>query len=171
MTHPVDHPDHAPIESSSDTPALIDPALWTVDLDDPNDPVLRLQRLITQLDALKPKSATTPAPERERLLITLVLSVLADPTHPVGQPLARALIKRYLDRGGRLPIRGSIANSMRDPDEFDFAVTYLLDWRCTCGKPMRRHDVAMALGCGQRTINERALERHRAALAPDEPAA
>ena len=112
--------------------------------DDPDDPVNVILAFVQHL-AQKPSVTKAPL-DRDRLMITLVLALLSDPHHHVGKKITRDLFKVWIERGGRVPQRGIISRSLREADEFDFAVQYLYDY----GMPIK--DIAMALGCSEPTI-------------------
>ena len=88
-------------------------------------------------------------PDRDRLIVTLLLSILADPNHHLNEYVTRPLLKRYFERGGRCFMKGTIARSLREEDTFDHAVQYLYDYG------LDPTEIAQALGSSRLTVLRR----------------
>lgn len=84
--------------------------------------------------------------DRERYWVTVILSILSDPKHPVGQPIMRELIKTYKERGGVFPVQGMLGRYLRETDQFDFATQWLYD------SGMSVTNIANVLGSHKQTV-------------------
>jgi hypothetical protein len=113
--------------------------------DDPTDPVNVILAFVEHLISTGGSRRKLPL-DRDRLLVTLILALLTDPHHHVGKVITRDLFKTWIERGGKVPIQGYLSRSLRETDEFEFAVQYLYDYG------MKLSDIAMALGCTEQTI-------------------
>lgn len=78
--------------------------------------------------------------DRDRWLVTAILTLLSDPHHHVGKTITRDLFKLWIERGGRVPKKGHLARSLRETDQFEFAAQYLYDY----GMPIT--EIAIVLG-------------------------
>lgn len=65
----------------------------------------RLQRLLTVIESARKKNVRSTIIDRDELVITVLLSVLADPNHPAGKFVCKQLFEKWLDRGGEMPYR------------------------------------------------------------------
>ena len=84
--------------------------------------------------------------DRDEYLITILLSILADPHHHIGKLITRDLFKVWIERGGIVPKQGMLSRELREQDTFDFAAQYLYDY----GMPIK--EIAIALGAGEATV-------------------
>lgn len=126
---------------------------------DPVEIVLAFTRHIESLRTTKTGKKVCPAckqgfdplsiRERDRYLVTILLSILADPHHHIGKIVTKNLLKVWFERGGTAGVRGQLANALRDKDQFEFAMQYLYDY----GLPPK--DIAMALGVNVHTVYRR----------------
>lgn len=126
---------------------------------DPVEVVLAFARYIESLKGIKTAKKVCPAckqsfdplsiRERDRYLVTLILSTLADPNHHIGKLVTKNIFKVWFERGGTVGVRGQLANSLREKDQFEFATQYLYDY----GLPPK--DIAMALGVNIYTVYRR----------------
>ena len=126
---------------------------------DPVEIVLAFTRHIESLRTTKTVKKVCPAckqgfdplsiRERDRYLVTILLSILADPHHHIGKIVTKNLLKVWFERGGTACVRGQLANALRDKDQFEFATQYLYDY----GLPPK--DIAMALGVNVHTVYRR----------------
>lgn len=113
---------------------------------DPIDILVRFIQRITQLPSSSKKFPITK--DRDRLIITLLLAILADPHHHINKFITKPLIKIYLERGGRIQRRGVLSHAMRDRDQFDHTVQYLYDYGLSIP------DIARTLGTHPQTIRD-----------------
>ena len=126
---------------------------------DPVEVVLAFARHIESLKGIKTAKKVCPAckqsfdplsiRDRDRYLVTLILSTLADPNHHIGKRITKSIFKVWFERGGTVGVRGQLANSLREKDQFEFATQYLYDY----GLPPK--DIAMALGVNIYTVYRR----------------
>lgn len=86
--------------------------------------------------------------ERDEYLVTILLSLLADPHHHVGKLITRNLFKTWIDRGGQIPVQGTLSRALKEKDTFEFAIQYLYDY----GLAIK--EIANALGCCQATVRQ-----------------
>lgn len=86
--------------------------------------------------------------DRDEYLITILLSILADPHHHIGKLITRDLFKVWIERGGIVPKQGMLSRELREQDTFDFAAQYLYDY----GMPVK--EIAIALGAGEATVRK-----------------
>lgn len=117
-----------------------------------SDPVETLLSFIEEMDAVGKVHDPMKTVNRERWIVTLLVSVLSDPNHRIGREVMRPLIRQWGERGGKYFIRGGISRNMLEPDQFHFSVRYLRD----CGLTVR--DISRALCVNEysviRTLNE-----------------
>ena len=125
---------------------------FTLSLDDTDpDPVDVVLHFAHRLEAMR--SASHPLKiERDRLFVTLILALLSDPHHPVGQRITRPLFRTYIERGGKVPRQGRLSLSLLDDDQFTHTVGYLFD------SGMKPAEIARALGVRYQTVT-RYLQR------------
>lgn len=133
------------IESIDDLDeAVLEPKPLTLTEEpDPIDVLVRFIERILQCRASKSYPLTQ---ERERLIVTLLLSILADPHHHLNEVITRPLLKVYFERGGRTYKCGQLSRALREKDQFDFTIQYLYDYG------MSMTEIAMALGVHKATI-------------------
>lgn len=65
----------------------------------------RLKRLLTVIESARKKGSRSTILDRDEWVITVLLSVLADPNHPAGKYLCKSLYDKWLERGGEIPKR------------------------------------------------------------------
>jgi hypothetical protein len=110
------------------------------------NPIDRIVNFMEGMEAARhPKDPLTIL-DRERYWVTVILSILSDPKHPVGQPIMSDLIKTYKERGGTFPFQGLLGRHLLNTDQFDFAAQWLYD------SGMRVRDIANVLGSHEQTI-------------------
>ncbi len=126
----------------------------TLPLDDTDlDPVDVILHFAQRLESLR--ATRNPLQiDRDRLLVTIILALLSDPHHHVGKRITKPILQCYLERGGRLYRKGTLAKAMRDPDQFQHTVRYLRDYG------MKIRQIAEALGVTIHTV-ERVLSEMR----------
>lgn len=111
--------------------------------DDPVEIILAFARQIResrmQKDPLKIN-------DQDAWFVTLILALITDPNHHVGRIIGRHAFKTWIDRGGKVPKQGTIARTLKEQDQFEFAAQYLYD------SGMKVKDIAMALGSCELTI-------------------
>lgn len=142
--------------SSSDIielPDDMDPIEFTDD-PDPVDVLLRFAQRMMQ----RPSRKFPITQDRDRLFVTILLAILADPHHHLNDVITRPLLKVYLERGGKVYRRGVLSRFMREPDQFDHTVQYLYDY----GLPIV--EIARAMGTVSKTIR-----KHLKYLRDDDP--
>lgn len=119
------------------------------------DPEADMVEMIVQFAQYLEKSRSRNNPvaiqDRDRFIATIMVSLLSDPNHFVGYSVTRRLLRLWVSRGGRLPIRGNLARQMVEPDQFHFTAQYLYDY----GMPIK--EIAMALACDTRTIEAKII--------------
>lgn len=125
---------------------------------DPVKIVLSFTRHLEALRGIKTAKKVCPAckhsfdplaiRDRDEYLITLLLSILADPHHHIGKLITRDLFKVWIERGGIVPKQGCLTRALREQDTFDFAAQYLYDY----GMPVK--EIAIALGAGEVTVRK-----------------
>lgn len=116
----------------------------------PDDPVELVMQAIEHYDGLRAKlDPLKDLMDRERLLVAIILGMLADPNHPVGQHLGRRLLATWIERGGRVPKEYYLSRHLLEPSQFDFTVQYLYD----CG--LKIPEIARALGVHRDTVYKR----------------
>lgn len=103
------------------------------------DPVDVMAHFIQRLTQLPTRNLPITK-DRDRLIITLLLSIIADPFHHLNEVITKPLLKVYLERGGKVYRRGVLSYSMRELDQFDHTVQYLYDY----GLPII--EIARAMG-------------------------
>jgi hypothetical protein len=113
---------------------------------DENDPVEIILAFANQIEGARLKRDPLSIPDRDRWFITLILALVSDPNHHVGRVIGRHLFKTWIDRGGKVPKQGTIARTLKEQDQFEFAAQYLYD------SGMKVKDIAMALGSCELTI-------------------
>jgi hypothetical protein len=135
-----------PVESLTDTEIDESTLPYTLETDiDPVDVMVRfIQRLIQ-----RPSKKFPITPDRDRLIVTVLLAIISDPNHYLNRIVTNPLMKVYLERGGRVYRAGPIARNMREDDQFDHTVQYLYDY----GIPIP--DIARALSVGRRAVAKR----------------
>lgn len=121
---------------------------------DPVDVLLRFAQRLLQ----RPSKKFPITPDRDRLLVTILLAIIADPHHHLNDVITRPILKIYLDRGGRVYRKGILAHGLRETDQFDHTVQYLYDY----GLPIV--EIARALGTVPKTIR-----KHLRYLREDDP--
>ena len=112
------------LDAMADDAIEPEPVTFSEDID-PVDLVVRFIQRITQIPASKKFPVTK---DRDRLIVTILLALLADPHHHLNKFIAKPLIKIYLERGGRIHQRGILSRAMRERDQFDHTVQYLYDY-------------------------------------------
>ncbi len=65
----------------------------------------RLKHLLTVIESARKKGSRSNILDRDEWVITVLLSVLADPNHPAGKYLCKSLYDKWLERGGEIPKR------------------------------------------------------------------
>ena len=110
------------------------------------DPVDIILVFLKHIEGHRMRKSPMVINDRDRLLVTMILSLLADPSHHVGKLITRDIIKVWIDRGGHIPRPGQLARSMREPDNFEFAAQYLYDY----GMPIT--EIAIVLGVHRDTV-------------------
>lgn len=135
------------LEDKSITP---EPITFTEAID-PIDVLMRFIQRIMQLPSSKKYPITK---DHDRLIITILLAIIADPNHHLNEIITKPLLKVYLERGGRVYRRGLLSYSMRDIDQFDHTVQYLYDYGLPIG------DIARALGTLPKTIRNHLKHLH-----------
>lgn len=64
-----------------------------------------LQKLLAVIESARKKNVRSTIIDRDEWVITVLLSVLADPNHPAGKFVCKQLFEKWLDRGGEIPPR------------------------------------------------------------------
>ena len=123
------------LETLDDEAITPEPMTFTEAID-PVDVMVRFIQRLTQ----HPTKHFPITKDRDRLIVTLLLAIIADPNHHMNEGITRPLLKVYLERGGRVYRRGLLSYAMRDIDQFDHTVQYLYDY----GLPV--FEIARALG-------------------------
>jgi hypothetical protein len=118
---------------------------------DPDDPVNQVYGFIVEV--LGPRSKGKIPVDRERLIITMTMAMLADPNHKVGKKIGRHLFKTWIERGGRIPYH-RLSRKVCEPDQFMFAAQYLHD------HGMAYAEIANVFGVHPMTIY-RNIKHHR----------
>lgn len=113
---------------------------------DENDPVEIILAFARQIEGARLKRDPLSIPDHDRWFVTLILALISDPYHHVGRIIGRHAFKTWIDRGGKVPKQGNIARTLKEEDQFEFAVQYLYD------SGMKVKDIAMALGSCELTI-------------------
>lgn len=113
---------------------------------DEHDPVEIILSFANQIEGARLKRDPLSIPDRDRWFITLILALVSDPNHHVGRVIGRHAFKTWIDRGGKVPKQGTIARTLKEQDQFEFAAQYLYD------SGMKVKDIAMALGSCELTI-------------------
>jgi len=115
---------------------------------DENDPVEIILAFANQIEGARLKRDPLSIPDRDRWFITLILALISDPHHHVGRVIGRHAFKTWIGRGGKVPKQGTIARTLKEQDQFEFAAQYLYD------SGMKVKDIAMALGACELTIRQ-----------------
>jgi len=126
-----------------DDAALEPKPLTLTEEPDPIDVLVRFIERILQCRASKSYPITQ---ERERLIVTLLLSILADPHHHLNEVITRPLLNVYRERGGRIYQKGFLARALCHPDQFEHTIQYLYDYG------MSMAEIARALGVHRITV-------------------
>ena len=113
---------------------------------DENDPVEIILAFSRQIEGSRLKRDPLSINDHDRWFITLVLTLISDPSHHVGRTIGRHAFKTWIDRGGKVPKQGNIARTLKEQDQFEFAAQYLYD------SGMKVKDIAIALGSCEFTI-------------------
>ena len=117
-------------------------------MDDPNDPVEVILAFAEHLEGSRHPKDVNFIADRDRWFVTLILSLITDPHHPVGKVITRDLFRTWMDRGGKVPIKGHLARTLRERDEFQFACQSLYDLNVSV------KDIAHALMVDTRTVRD-----------------
>lgn len=135
-----------PVESLTDVE--IDESTLPYALEAEIDPVDVLVRFIQRL-IQRPSKKFPITPDRDRLIITVLLAIISDPNHHLNTYITHPLLKVYFERGGRITRSGPLARNMREDDQFDHTVQYLYDYG------MKVPDIARALSVERRAVAKR----------------
>ncbi|HRE32776.1 MAG TPA: hypothetical protein PLD88_12430, partial [Candidatus Berkiella sp.] len=63
-----------------------------------------VKKLLTVIEEAKKKWSRVSIIDHDEFIITVLLNVLSDPTHPAGKTLCKQLFQKWIDRGGKIPI-------------------------------------------------------------------
>lgn len=113
---------------------------------EPDDPVDLIVEFMATLESKRLKRDPMVINDRERWYITILLSLLSDPHHRIGKLVTKDLIRVWYERGGQLPIRGSLSRELTERGPFEFAVQYLYDYG------VKTADIARAFSVNKHTI-------------------
>lgn len=72
-----------------------------IDLSFNTEPV---KKLLTIIETAKKKGSRGGIIDHDEWVITVLLNVLSDPTHPAGKTLCKQLFQKWIDRGGKIPM-------------------------------------------------------------------
>ena len=115
---------------------------------DETDPVDVILAFADHLEGARHPKDVNFIADRDRWFVTLILSLITDPHHHVGKVITRDLFRTWIDRGGKVPIKGHLAQALRERDEFQFACQSLYDLNV----PVK--DIAQALMVDVRTVRQ-----------------
>ena len=74
----------------------IKPPIGQREVDD--DPVIKLLQCIDDSSIRHVKGE-----KRDRMIARLLLGVIADPTHPIGKIVGYEIVRKWFERGGKIP--------------------------------------------------------------------
>lgn len=87
--------------------------------------------------------------DRDRWFVTMIFGILSDPHHRLNKTMMKDLIRVYMERGGKIPRKGQLANRIREKDQSEHIAQYLYD------RGFTHEEIANVIGCSAQVVSLR----------------